>query len=245
MTRHVLITRNREDCKRLQELVSGCDLLIRAYPVLRFETVDDPAGWQAVLHSGALDAGPSTPARRLLLASPRAPRALVDQAHRHDADQVLTWPAEAVGPGTAGAARDAGLSVEITGPGIGEDLGRLLADRLEQPTIFLFACGKDRRRELTDTLTEAGHTVLPVVVYRMRQTPPRELPPLGPRVDAVVLTSPRAARFYLESIGGRPLTCPHWALGPTTRDAAGALGIDCRIPPRPDLESLAEELCKS
>jgi uroporphyrinogen-III synthase len=245
MTRHVLITRSREDSKRLQELVAGCDLLIRPYPVLRFEPVDDTAGWKAASASRALAAGSSAPDRRLLLASPRAPRPLIEMARQHGADDVLLWPAAAVGPGTAAAAREAGLTVDVTGHGIGEDLARLLAGRLQRPSTFLFACSKNRRRELTDNLTVAGHTVLPVVVYRMRQTPPRELPPLGPRVDAVVLTSPRAARFYLESIGGRPLTCPHWALGPTTRDAAGALGIDCQIPPRPDLESLAEELCKS
>jgi uroporphyrinogen-III synthase len=87
--------------------------------------------------------------------------------------------------------------------------------------------------------------VLPVVVYRMDPTPPRELPPLGPSLDAVVLTSPRAATFYLEGVGGHPLPCPHWALGPTTRQAAAALGIDCRIPLEPTMKSLAEELCRN
>jgi uroporphyrinogen-III synthase len=61
----------------------------------------------------------------------------------------------------------------------------------------------------------------------------------------VVLTSPRAARLYLEAAGGQPLPLPHWALGETTRDAAAALGIDCRVPASPTMESLAEELCRT
>ena len=50
---------------------------------------------------------------------------------------------------------------------------------------------------------------------------------------------------YLDGVGGLPLPCRHWALGPTTRAAAGAIGIDCSIPIEPTFESLAEELCKS
>jgi uroporphyrinogen-III synthase len=90
-------------------------------------------------------------------------------------------------------------------------------------------------------LVERGHTVLPVKVYAMRATPQRELPPIGPS-HAVVLTSPRAAEYYLDAIGGLPLPVPHWALGLTTRDAAGALGIECEIPESPTMESLAAAL---
>ncbi len=86
--------------------------------------------------------------------------------------------------------------------------------------------------------------MLPLVVYRMRATPPAELPPVEPNLDAVVVTSPRAAKLYLEAVGGRPLPCPHWALGPTTGDAARSLGIECLVPSEPSLESLAEELCR-
>jgi uroporphyrinogen-III synthase len=154
-------------------------------------------------------------------------------------------PVAAVGTSTAASAEKAGLHVELAGPGTGAGLAKLLIDEIEEPTTFIFACGHDRRPELPRTLTEAGHEVIPVVVYRMDPTPARELPPLGPSLDGVVLTSPRAAQLYLDGVGGRPLPCRHWALGPTTRDAAAALGIDCSIPNEPTLKSLAEELCKS
>ena len=68
----------------------------------------------------------------------------------------------------------------------------------------------------------AGHTVVPRGRLSDGADPARELPPLGPSLEAVIVTSPRAARLYLEGVGGLPLPCPHWALGPTTRDAAAA-----------------------
>lgn len=238
----VLVTRSREDCTRLEELLTPCGLAVKPFPVLRVETVEDARGWKAVKR---LLASPEPGTGWIVLASPRAPSRLVAQAGERGAEALLRWPVAAVGTGTARAAREAGLEVALTGPGTGEGLARELNRRLETPTDVVFAAGRHRRPELPRALEQAGHRLHTLVVYRMRQTPPRELPPLGPRVDMVVLTSPRAARYYLEAVCGKPLTCPHWALGPTTRDAAAAMGIQCRIPPRPELESLVEELCRS
>jgi uroporphyrinogen-III synthase len=150
-----------------------------------------------------------------------------------------------VGESTAAAATDAGLDVAVVGPGSGAGLGSELVGALPNGTSVVLAGGRDRRPELPDALTAAGHTVIPIVVYAMDATPPRELPPLGPHLEAVVLTSPRAARLYLEAVGGHPLPLQHWALGPTTRDAAAGLGIECRVPAHPTITSLAEELCRS
>jgi uroporphyrinogen-III synthase len=181
----------------------------------------------------------------LVLASPRAPERFVAACRLQRAEQLLELPAAAVGTGTADAARNAGLRIELVGPGSGSGLATQIVRELSEPTTFIFACGHDRRPELQRILTGAGHEVLPIVVYRMDPTPPRELPPLGPSLDAVVLTSPRAAQLYLDGVGGLPLPCQHWAIGPTTRDAAAAIGIDCLIPRESTIESLAEELCKS
>ena len=181
----------------------------------------------------------------LVMASPRAPERFVAECERFGGTTLLRFPVAAVGTGTAASARSAGLRVELVGPGTGAGLAEQLIDAVSQPTTFVFACGRDRRPELPRALTEAGHDVLPVVVYRMDPTPSRELPPLGPSLDGVVLTSPRAAQLYLDGVGGLPLPCRHWALGPTTRAAAAAIGIDCSIPNEPSIESLAEELCKT
>jgi len=237
----VLITRHPSDCGELQALLDPCDFKLRPYPVLRIADVHDEKAWRQVT-----DRLPNlTASAWLVMASPRAADRFVGECRRHDADRLLDLPVAAVGASTAAAAQKAGLRVELTGSGTGIGLARQLLDRIDEPTDFFLACGRDRRPELPHALSEAGHEVLPVVVYRMDPTPARELPPLGPSLDGVILTSPRAAELYLAGVGGLPLPCPHWALGPTTQDAATALGIKCLIPREPTFESLAEELCKS
>lgn len=241
MSGFILITRHPSECRELQTLLDPCDLKLRPFPVLRVADVHDDDGWDEVVEKlpDLVSGG------WLLLASPRAPKRFVGACRARRYEQLLDLPVAAVGPSTATAARISGLRVEVQGPGTAIGLARQLKDQIERPTTILFACGRDRRPELPQVLTEAGHDVVPVVVYRMDPTPPRELPPLGPSLDGVILTSPRAAELYLAGVGGLPLPCRHWALGPTTRDAAAALGIDCRVPPEPNFESLAEEICRN
>jgi uroporphyrinogen-III synthase len=239
--KYVLITRHPADCVELQAFLDPCGLTLRPYPVLRLEDVNDDAGWQELLGRRSDEPTPTW----IVMASPRAPHRFARGCRDRGAENLLELPAAVVGTGTAEATEEAGLRVELVGPGDGQGLAQELVGLLDAPTTIVFACGRHRRPELPRILGEGGHSVLPVVVYRMDPTPPRELPPLGPSLDAVVLTSPRAATFYLEGVGGRPLPCPHWALGPTTRQAAAALGIDCRIPREPTMKSLAEELCRN
>ena len=240
MTRVVLVTRHPADCAELEALLRPAGLAVRPYPVLRLEEADDAAGWRAIRR--LLVDPPGRP--WLAITSPRAPERLVRQARNRSADALLDWPAAAVGAATAAAAARVGLRPVLVGHGSGLGLARQLIARLESNDPVVLACGADRRLELPEALAAAEHPVYPVVVYAMRPTPTRELPPLGPGLEAVVLTSPRSASLYLEAVGGRPLPLPHWALGSTTRNAAAALGIDCRVPASPTMESLAEELCR-
>jgi len=241
VSRFVLITRHPSDCAELQGLLNPCGITLRPYPVLRLEDSIDDKGWRDVaLRVADLDEAPW-----IVLASPRAPQRFVAACAERGIEMLLSCPAAAVGTSTARAAEETGLDVELVGPGTGEGLARQLVEHLDRPATVIFACGHDRRPELPQILTKAGHTVLPVEVYRMVATPHRELPPLGPSLDAVVLTSPRAAGLYLDGVGGLPLPCPHWALGPTTGAAAAALGIECLTPHKPTMKSLAEELCKN
>ena len=241
MSGFVLITRHPSECGELQSLLDPCHLKLRPYPVLRLADVHDDEGWRTVtdrlpdLAQGAW----------LVMASPRAPERFVAECKRIGATALLERSVAAVGTSTAASAQSAGLRVDLVGPGTGAGLAAQLIDEIEGPAIFVFACGRDRRPELPRALTGAGHQVLPVVVYRMTPTPARELPPLGSSLDGVILTSPRAAQLYLDGVGGFPLPCRHWALGPTTQAAAATIGIDCSIPHEPTFDSLAEELCKS
>jgi len=237
----VLITRHPSECRGLQSLLDPCGLKLRPYPVLRLSDVHDEKGWKTVMER-VPDFEQGT---WLVMASPRAPERFVAECDRRGGNTLLELPVAAVGNSTAASARSANLRVKLVGSGSGTGLAEQLCEANSKPTTFILACGRDRRPELPHALIEAGHHVLPVVVYQMDPTPARELPPLGPSLDGVVLTSPRAAQLYLEGVGGLPLPCPHWALGPTTRSAASAIGIDCTIPNEPTFESLAEELCKS
>ncbi len=241
MTGTVLITRQAGDCDQLAALLAPCDIRLLPYPVLVLEDVDEPGGWSRA-EAGLV--GGDRPLW-IVMASPRAPSRFVDQSRRRDLVELLAAPVAVVGDGTAAAARAAGLEPAVTGPGTGLGLAATLCETLTEPTILVFVCGEHRRSELPDALIDAGHVVVPVVVYRMAATSVERLPTIEDRPDAVIVTSPRSLELYLDAVGGRPLACPHWALGPTTRDAARAMGFDCAIPSEPTLQSLAEDLCRS
>lgn len=241
MNRAVLVTRHPTDCADLQLLLQPRGITVRAYPVLRLEEVDDTKAWCEIRDRLADPAWMPW----LAFASPRAPQRVVRLAEGHGADRLLECPVAVVGEGTAAAATQAGFDIALQGPGSGSGLGSALVETLQPHTPVVLACGRDRRPELPTALETAGHPIHPVVVYDMLPTPARELPPLGPGLEAVVVTSPRAARLYLDAVGGHPLPLQHWAFGPTTRDAAAGLGIQCNIPPQPTITSLAEELCQT
>lgn len=241
MNRRVLITREESDCRHLQSLVADRGIVIEPFPVLRFEPVESPDQWRRAAEAERTtrrDGGGTW----LVLASPRAAEPLKAQAERFGGVLVLDRPVAAVGPATADAARAAGLRVELTGPGTGAQLAAELHGLTEGRSLFLYACGMHRRPDLTDTLRRHGHTVVELEVYRMVRLPPAPPPESADPISAVVLTSPRSTRYYVENLGGRPLDCLHIALGPTTQEAARSYGIECRIPARPDMESLAEDL---
>jgi uroporphyrinogen-III synthase len=241
VTRYALITRHPADCAGLQKLLAPYGWDVRPYPVLRVEDEDDAEGWRNA-NLMVEDWGDSL---WLVMASPRAPERLAQQARERALDRLLALRIAVVGDATAAAAARAGLRVDLVGPGTGIGLAKDLLSYLDPQTPVLLACGRERRGEFAEALESAGHQVHPLVVYRMEATPVRELPPLGPDLAAVILTSPRSARLYLDAVGGKPLPLPHWALGPTTDHAATALGIECRTPAKPTFESLVEELCRS
>jgi uroporphyrinogen-III synthase len=241
MTRYILVTRHPADCRELNSLLQPHGRAIRAYPVLRVEDVDDTEGWRNA-HAMLEDRPDSL---WVALSSPRAPERMVHQARERGADRLLALPIATIGESTAQAAAKAGLHAQLVGPGTGFGLAKELLGFLEPEAPVIFICGEQTRPELAETLTAGGHRVQPVIVYAMKPTPVRELPPPGPDLEAVVLTSPRSARLYLEGVGGKPLPLQHWALGPTTQEAAAAIGIECRVPPQPTFASLVEDICKT
>lgn len=241
MSLRVLITRNPEDCRSLQELVTRDDISIEAYPVLEFEAVESGDRWRTLIPALA-GIGKEKREGWLVFASPRAPGPLRDQILRLGGEALGGFEVAAVGRTTARAALKHEFRVSLTGDGTGLGLASELVDRIPQGALVVFACGEDHRRELPETLVRAGHDLIILPVYRMRRLPPAPLPSAAGEIDAVVLTSPRSARYYLENLGGHPPDCLHIALGPTTAAAWRKLGFECSIPARPEMESLAEML---
>lgn len=236
---NILITRTARDCQELKALLAGSRISLRPFPVLRLAEHTDRKGWKKV--TKLLDEG-ATSFPWLVLTSPRAARFLVEQAGERGTSRVLSLATAAIGAATAQAAEEAGFQVQVVGQGGGTELARELTGLWPGTTTAILAAGVHARPELPSALEAAGHRVIKLEVYEMKATPALELPPVGP-ADAIVLTSPRAAQLYLEAVGGLPLPLVHWALGPTTRDAAHAMGIkDCRIPASPSMEDLAEAL---
>jgi porphobilinogen synthase len=136
-------------------------------------------------------------------------------------------PCIAVGPGTARRARAAGFTVLIEGEGPGA-AGLLEAARRSPGGLAgkrVLLPGSDRARpELAEGLAALGALVEAVDAYAVR---PRddlgravgELRALAP--DAAVVASPSAA----ECLAGAPGLPPLFAVGPTTAEAMGRLGL--------------------
>ena len=240
MNRFVLITRHPADCTQLQEKLTPSGITLRPYPVLRLEDVENDAGWDAVDRIARSDDRPVW----LFMASPRAPERVVAQCRKRNTEWLLDIPVAVIGAGhrrriVRGRSRTGSYRTGNryrAGRGLHREADRTLHGDLRlrpPPTSRASGCAQSRRSHggAAGGLPHASN-------------PARELPPLGPSLDAVVVTSPRATRLYLDGVGGHPLPCPHWALGPTTRDAARSLGIECLIPPEPSIDSLAEELCR-
>jgi len=238
LSRFVLVTRSEESIGELKDALAPHGIEVAAFPVLRDAPADDPAGWGAV-------ATASDSLRFVALTSARAP-----VPFRRAAEARGLWPrlsrlpVAAVGPASARAAAEAGMSVTMTADAGAASLAAELAARLTPGATVLHPCGRDRRSELAQGLAGAGAGVLSVVVYAMEPTPFDELPALPTRPPlAVLLSSPRAARAYLAVCRACFHDVPHFAMGATTAAAARELGLEVVALTRPTPDALVEELC--
>ncbi|HEY6867153.1 MAG TPA: uroporphyrinogen-III synthase [Candidatus Eisenbacteria bacterium] len=98
--------------------------------------------------------------------------------------------------------------------------------------------------EIGAALRRMGAAVDEISAYRTVERPAAEIAEAwGPaRADAVVITSPSAARALVSAIGRDALErlALRVAIGDTTRDALIRLGLDAQVAARADFESVAE-----
>jgi uroporphyrinogen-III synthase len=181
---HVLITRPREPALELAHRLAerGDTTLIE--PLLTIEKVPgvapDLAGVQALVLTSA-NAAPalSAPARQL--------------------------PLFAVGDATANAAERAGCGTVMSAAGCGVDLAHLIVQHCRpERGALLHLSGEHVRPGLAEGLAAAGFDLRRQVVYRAvaaRALSPATVAALaGRQIGAVLLSSPRTARTFVELI---------------------------------------------
>ncbi|OYN88069.1 hypothetical protein CGZ92_05500 [Parenemella sanctibonifatiensis] len=132
-----------------------------------------------------------------------------------------------VGPGTAAAARAAGLTPTVIGGGTAADLAaRLIADH--PPTSVLLPRSVAAAPTLPDALREAGWRVTELPAYAP------EPMPLSPQVrrrltepwpDVIVVTAGSTARAMLDQLGQPPVTTDLVSIGGTTAADLTDLGL--------------------
>jgi uroporphyrinogen-III synthase len=253
----ILVTRPRTRAEELCFLLEDEGAEVVALPMLELEPPSD---------GRALRAAAETLARFswVALASTAGVEALVEAARTAGSAAVLRrLKVAVVGPGTARAARAAGLPVELEAEGgTGAALGAELARRLLATDAVLLPAAEGGRPEMEAALaaalpseqatpegggppSRATASVTRVAAYR--STPLavdgavwadlRARPPA-----AVLFASPRTVEAFLDA-GGRPVLeqARAVAIGPTTAAALKALGFPAaRVAERPGPAELVE-----
>jgi uroporphyrinogen III methyltransferase/synthase len=246
--RRVLVTRSREQAPELAAALRRAG----AEPVLFPLLVRMPPGdWREVDAALARRDGYDA----LLFTSANAVRALASRAAERGASIAALAPRVfCVGPGTAQAARSAGLEVHgvpeqrSDGEGLLELVARELPPRGRR---FLLPRAEAARETLPEGLRAAGARVDVVTVYRTVAAPVdagalRERLVRG-ELDALTFASPSAAKRFAELLddGARAAAgrCVVAAIGPVTAEALRNLGLapDC-VADRASPASLVEAL---
>ena len=182
---HILVTRPEPDASQLGERLAtlGHDVYIEPMIEVSFDTGEEIE----------LDE-----VQALIATSRNGVRAL---ARSPALEIACRLPLYAVGPGTAAAARAAGIAQVIAGGSDAAALLPLLADRAEANGGALLHLAGDRLAfDLAGELSDLGFTVLQPVVYRSEAATAfsEELVDCLERgeIEAVMLMSPRTAQIF-------------------------------------------------
>jgi uroporphyrinogen-III synthase len=129
----------------------------------------------------------------------------------------------AVGEATAGELKDSGIEADLVAdPPEGRELARRLIERLEPGARILVVRGNLRAGEMDAALQQAGHQIVPLIVY---ENVDPGVPALDPfEVAAVFVASPSAAKRLLEK-NGWFREQSFFVIGRTSADALEELGV--------------------
>lgn len=234
------MTRPRERAEELCFLLEDEGAEVLSLPLLELRPPEDPRPLaSAAEHIQRY--------RWVVFASPSGVDALMDALREAGTVGRLDGvKLAAVGPRTARAVKGYGLDVAAEPEeGTGLALFELVKDSLQPGDEVLLPAAEEGRRELEDSLRDAGLLVTRVTAYRSL---PAELPPealeqlVSAPLDVAVFASPRTVEAFLEAAGRERLgTARVVAIGPTTASALEQLGLPpAAVAERPTPESLVE-----
>jgi uroporphyrinogen III methyltransferase/synthase len=222
--RHLLVTRSEGRGGSLTEGLAQLGARVTEVPLIQHRppTNPDPAR-DALAGAGGYD--------YVIFTSARAVGASLKLLGDHS-PQGGWPPVLAVGPATARAARQAGLSVRLVpAEFVAEGLLRALDGMDLAGKRMIFPRAEVAREELPDELRRRGATVDVVPVYRTEpspEAPARLRAALAEGVDLVALASASAAASL--AAAGAGMTVPPVAcIGPVAAQAATDLGLEVAV----------------
>ncbi|MFZ5469062.1 MAG: uroporphyrinogen-III synthase [Myxococcota bacterium] len=238
-----MVTRPRERAQELCFLLEDEGAEVLALSVLELSPPDDPRPLRSAAEQLQRYAW-------VVFASPSAVQALVEAAREAGTLTRLSQvKLAAVGPATAKALRDHGLTVaKEAAVSTGEGLFEALQGELSATEEVLLPAAQEGRKELELALADVGVPVTRVAAYRsapaqVSEALLQELSSSPPQV--ALFASPRTLEAFLELTGeagrGMLTAAKLVAIGPTTEAAMRSMGfLAAAVAERPTPEALVE-----
>ena len=220
----IAVTRAREQAEGLMEALGEAGAEVMAFPLIRLAAAAEPVPLRRALEAGTFD--------WVVFSSANAVRFCALEAHplgRSLADCLGGARIACVGPATAAAARDAGLTVDvIPETHVGDAVAPALAAAgMTAGARVLWPRSARARPVLAESLTAYGAEVTDAVAYTTQadRHSARALADalLQKRIEVVIFSSPSTVQSLHEVLPVMPDV--HVAvIGPVTADAARAAG---------------------
>ncbi len=225
--RRVVVTRARAQASGLAATLRGLGAEVVELPAIRIEPrIDSDPVRAAVadLHTYAL----------VCLTSPNGVRLLFEAmaAQGRDARSLANATMAAIGPGTAAALAEHGVSADVIGERfVAESLVEALAAIEVADRPVLVARAAEARDVLPDALAERGAKVDVVALYEtVREQPDPDAVDAARAADYVTFTSSSTVRNLLDAIGDRfPASARIVSIGPVTSGTARAAGLEVDV----------------
>jgi uroporphyrinogen III methyltransferase/synthase len=241
--RRIVVTRARAQAGGLAATLRALGAEVVELPAIRIEPrIESDEARNAVGRIGDY--------ALICLTSPNGVRLLFEAmaAANLDARALANATVAAIGPGTARALAEHGITADVVPErSVAEALVEALAPVEVEDKRVLVARAAEARDVLPDALRERGAEVDVVALYEtVRETPGPEAVEAAQAADYVTFTSSSTVRNLTEALGERfPRGARVVSIGPVTSEAAREAGLEVHVEAeRHDVEGLLESLLR-